>query len=742
MTTYNTKDPLGSASVKNLYDNSENLDKAVNDRKSEFWSDRFGNERISWHGMEMQNARLIEKLNNDMQKAILAAGYAPIGTFQGGAEVKNVNEVVLWRKPDGDGEYYRCDGDLPKSVPENSTPESTGGIKTTDNPSGLWVSVGDAALRSDLKNNAGSSLVTYTNPNGPAIPMPVDVRIGQTYSMSDFGVSAKATAAENTARINATLNALSGKSYISQFIFDLKGSAYINGSIITPNNTDIKVEVGTHLINVAGTNRPIFISEHWFATIANPSDLSKKSDYLGIHGGGEINYNKFGTAPGGLNTHAICIAGVKRLKLGGGLKVGGAFKYAYLVANVDYLDAQSLQFDNESDGLHLQPPIYHAYVRNLQGHTGDDLFAMTGGDYDSYDLGTRGNFHFIDVEGLFNDNTLCAVKLAGNDGVEFKHVSVKGIHGTCKNAPIRIWADHNLTNTVVKHASFDEISAIPRAGYALCELFDRGLGKVSVDQVSVKNISTNLTALGTPIIDVRSSVDLIAYNIDMDVPRNARIGFSCGNGEGNDKSRIFNINIDAKNTALSSDQYSSLCLVTRGVVDNVNMKGGVEHKAAATLCQQRGGTLKNITISDTTYANGHIFRQFAANIDGSTPTVHLNNLIGTTSGKLALFHKGGRVSANNVTLLSSGSGLIETTEAGIVDIYGSINHGQSLIPSEKKTGFEYRAFGFGLTVDAENLQRTGTQMCNNINASFGAGVGLIAYATGSGWKNLITGATA
>ena len=161
MTTYNTKDPLGSASVKNLYDNSENLDKATNDRSSEVWEDRFGVERVSWYGMEMQNTRLIEKLNNDMQKAILAAGYAPIGTFQGGAEVKNINEVVLWRAPDGDGEYYRCDGPLPNLVPPNSTPETSGGIKTEDNPNGVWVGVGDAVLRSDLRKDDGANRINF-----------------------------------------------------------------------------------------------------------------------------------------------------------------------------------------------------------------------------------------------------------------------------------------------------------------------------------------------------------------------------------------------------------------------------------------------------------------------------------------------------------------------------------------------------------------------------------------------------
>ncbi|HHG8698119.1 TPA: phage head-binding domain-containing protein [Escherichia coli] len=594
-------------------------------------------------------------------------------------------------------------------------------------------------LRQELSAKRGSSLITYTNPNGPGVPMPLDVRVGQTYFMSDYGVSPSSTAEENTARINSVFSSLGGQSFIAQFVFDCKGVVLVNNSLLLKNNMDVLIHAGTEIRNVAGTNRPVFISEYWFDTISNPSDLTKQSDYLGIRGDGIINYNQSGTAPGGLNTHAVCIAGVKRLKLGGGMKVVGAFKYAYLVANIDYLDAQDLEFDNPSDGLHLQPPVYHAYIRNLRGHTGDDLLAMTGGDYSSYDIGTRGHFSFIDVEGLFNDTTLCAVKLAGNDGVEFKHVSVRGIHGTCQHAPVRIWADHNLTKTTVKYAGFDDISAIPGEGHALCEIYDRGLGEVFADQVVVEGVSTNLTNISTPVVDVRGSVGVTVYNLDMDVPRNSKFGFACGDGSGNDKSRIFNVNIKSKNTSLSADQYSSLCLVTRGVVDNVILSGVVDHKSAATLVQHRGGTLKNITVNNITYSNGHVFRQFVANSDTSTPILHLNNLIGTNSGKLALFHKGGVVSSNNVTLLSTSGNPIETTEPGIVDIYGSINYGNSLIPSTKEDGFYYRAYGFGLTVDASNLQRYGGQFCKNSNPSFSTGVGLIAFAEGTGWKNIVTG---
>lgn len=87
--------------------------------------------------------------------------------------------------------------------------------------------------------------------------------------------------------------------------------------------------------------------------------------------------------------------------------------------------------------------------------------------------------------------------------MEFKHVTVRGIHGTCQHAPVRIWADHNLTKTTVKYAGFDDISAIPGKGHALCEIYDRGLGEVFADQVVVEGVSTNLTNISTPVVDVR-----------------------------------------------------------------------------------------------------------------------------------------------------------------------------------------------------------------------------------------------
>lgn len=135
MTTYNTGNPLGSAAAKDLYDNAENFDHLSNDQSNEKWPDRFGRERLTWHG--------IEKMS---QEAISSFGYITLKSFQLGAPLPN-NELTLPNQAlqdETDGEYYRWDGVFPKSVPAGSTPESTGGIGV-----GKWLSVGDAAFREE-----------------------------------------------------------------------------------------------------------------------------------------------------------------------------------------------------------------------------------------------------------------------------------------------------------------------------------------------------------------------------------------------------------------------------------------------------------------------------------------------------------------------------------------------------------------------------------------------------------------
>lgn len=78
-------------------------------------------------------------------------GYNTKRSFELGNTLDYPNDILL---QESSGEWFRWDGTLPKVVPPDSTPESTGGIG-----SGKWLSVGDASLRSDLASSNGASFI-------------------------------------------------------------------------------------------------------------------------------------------------------------------------------------------------------------------------------------------------------------------------------------------------------------------------------------------------------------------------------------------------------------------------------------------------------------------------------------------------------------------------------------------------------------------------------------------------------
>lgn len=175
-----TQKPVPSSDIKDLFFNSGLLDIWATSLERKY-IDRFGNCHLTAAGMEWIFNELITKFKIDSEQALLAAGYAPAGTFQDGAEVVSRNGTVLWKLPDGDGDHYRWDGDLPKQVPTGSTPQSTGGIG-----SGAWVSVGDASLRGDIKNGDGE-LIGVRQPYPHATYQTQHDKNSQSLTVLDWG---------------------------------------------------------------------------------------------------------------------------------------------------------------------------------------------------------------------------------------------------------------------------------------------------------------------------------------------------------------------------------------------------------------------------------------------------------------------------------------------------------------------------------------------------------------------------
>ncbi|HHU0718599.1 SGNH/GDSL hydrolase family protein [Enterobacter hormaechei] len=132
MATTPTNLPVPSESPRDLKFNAGKIDEFVTS-ENHVYVDRFGDEH-----------RTIAGLNYDANQAILNYGYITKDSFEDGSTISLANECLRWKS---NGEYYRWDGILPKVVPPGSTPDSTGGIGD-----GKWVSVGDAALRTELSN--------------------------------------------------------------------------------------------------------------------------------------------------------------------------------------------------------------------------------------------------------------------------------------------------------------------------------------------------------------------------------------------------------------------------------------------------------------------------------------------------------------------------------------------------------------------------------------------------------------
>lgn len=576
---------------------------------------------------------------------------------------------------------------------------------------------------------------------------------GRVFYVSDYGVKIDNSAAENSQNLQKMLDDLSGKSVITRIVFTDAGTLWINGPIVIPDNTDIEIKAGITVSGAVGNVKPLFVSEYWSYVLANRSlsqgfavngsDTALRSDYIGLWGNGAVDYNySGGVAANGLDMSCICIVSAKRVKLGGGLLVGGAMKYAYLVANVDFLDAQTLRFNNKSDGLHLQPPVDYAYVRNLSGSTGDDMFALTGGDYADYDLGLRGAFNHIDVEGIHGDNALCAVKVAGNRSTPVNLLSVNGIYGSFNTSIIRIWTDsQHLNYTDVKTCTIDNLAASPGAGYRSIEVKTVGTGTVNIDSLSIATLSGNYATARVPVISVTTGTAgnsaVKVGNLSCRCPRHVshfiEIG---GDGAGADTSRVDNLSVYFEETHFAQHIADAWGVkVTRGQVSNMVIGGVVTLIAGQSVLLKTGGKISTVTFDNLKQNNGYSCYAKGRNFDTSLPYFQFVAGFYTSPDRLVQLETGFSVDLAG-PVVNSKVDEVFSALSGTVHLAGHIAYENSCIPSAPAKGVIWSIKGFGIFADVANAATTRGLHCYNTNRLLAGGTGP-AVANGSEWSSLI-----
>lgn len=172
MATTPTQNPVPSEAAVDLKFNAGKIDEFVTSFVLKY-TDRLGRDHLT-----------IEGMRDIIERAIKAFGFITMDSFEDGATLDNSSQVLRW---ENNGEYYRWDGSFPKVVPPTSTPETSGGIGA-----GVWLSVGDAALRSNLSSDVdgeGDALVAVKQPFAGSAARTQHERNAELLSPNEFSSS-------------------------------------------------------------------------------------------------------------------------------------------------------------------------------------------------------------------------------------------------------------------------------------------------------------------------------------------------------------------------------------------------------------------------------------------------------------------------------------------------------------------------------------------------------------------------
>lgn len=188
MATTPTNKPIPSEDPRDLKFNAGKIDEVVNS-DAHYYTDRFGVRRWTIAGFQYT-----------AEEAIRNYGYITMDSFEDGATLTLPNQVLRY---EATGEYYRFDGELPKTVPAGSTPENAGGVGL-----GAWISVGDASLRSWVNKNtliifnSVSELISGILPSGDSAAFGEGMTV-KTYK-NKHGIKSESEWLISTTQNNAT----------------------------------------------------------------------------------------------------------------------------------------------------------------------------------------------------------------------------------------------------------------------------------------------------------------------------------------------------------------------------------------------------------------------------------------------------------------------------------------------------------------------------------------------------------
>ena len=149
MTIYATGNALGSTDVRDVLDNAQNFDDAVNDTASDTWVDRFGRTRKTLKGYGTQFDAGQASREAAFQQFLEGTGWSSLGAYTAGVSITSHTQTV-----DYQGQPYSLKPSIPASL---DAPYVVTGNWATESVN--FKLVGDNSLRQDLAAPTGASLL-------------------------------------------------------------------------------------------------------------------------------------------------------------------------------------------------------------------------------------------------------------------------------------------------------------------------------------------------------------------------------------------------------------------------------------------------------------------------------------------------------------------------------------------------------------------------------------------------------
>lgn len=543
--------------------------------------------------------------------------------------------------------------------------------------------------------------------------------------LKNVGVTANRTVAD--AVINSTTTLTSATANFT--------SADIGSTVIIPSGLSSQTLVTT-IASINSKTSVVLAKAAGVSSSGNTCAIYRRDSNIVIWGG-----SWYRGANGGPLGHSLFLRHIDGVIVRDGFYSSSSTLGGFNVCFGDVTNyvAENLRFSSTqvgNDGVHIEGPAKGGFIKNLYGTTGDDLLGITPADYPGSN-DTTGDIVDLVVEGLYPQNSLCALKIIGGTSLKVRGITVNGIYGTTTTSGIRIQDD--LTGACdLDSVTISNIDVVPSSSsWRAIEITGS-----AIKNIVFRDLTWRAGYGGSTVILISGTANATCIEID---------GFNIENGTS------MNI-ID----------------ITGGTVKNLLIKRVRFTSAAITgslvLVENAAATIDNIDISDVRAYRTNNGDSIILYVAGTVTTAHLSNIYLNGGGRILQTTNTADplvVLAENISLDSAYefATLSSTVDMIVNNMYSNVSQsqlislvgagavvsirGRGLINPNNKTTFSRdgsqtpRIVHPEMQVDLTTVAKNNGDEAYNTNGTAGGGtIGAgRAISNGSNWKNTYSGNT-